>query len=72
MRATYSILARDDVRTYQGNLVELNNLIEGHGYYLQVGSVWSAYLQPQEAPRWPIVMPPPTNMDNWNGPFLAA
>ncbi len=41
MRATYSILERDDVRTYQGNLVELNDLYANYdkGYMLEFNMV---------------------------------
>ena len=41
MRATYSILKRDDVRTYQGNLVELNDQYANYdkGYMLEFNMV---------------------------------
>jgi len=41
MRATYSVLQRDDVRTYQGNLVELNDLYQNYdkGYMLEFNMV---------------------------------
>ncbi|MEI6127865.1 MAG: GMC oxidoreductase, partial [Pseudomonadota bacterium] len=41
MRATYGILQRDDVRTYQGNLVELNDQYKNYdnGYMLEFNMV---------------------------------
>ncbi len=40
-RATYSVLKRDDVRSYQGNLVELNDLYQNFdkGYLLEFNMV---------------------------------
>jgi choline dehydrogenase-like flavoprotein len=41
LRATYAVLNRDDVRTYQGNLVELNDLYQNFdkGYLLEFNMV---------------------------------